>query len=51
MKRTTDVRGCAAGAKAAALPRANATMTRCMVTAIFSVCNELLDVRVDASGM
>ena len=30
MKRTTDARGCAAGANAAALPRAKATITRCI---------------------
>ena len=31
MKRTTDVRGCAAGANAAVLPRASATSIRCIL--------------------
>ena len=52
MKRTTDVRGCAAGANAAALPRANATTTLCMVAAILSVCKQIYGINVvDASGM
>ena len=47
MKRTTDVRGCAAGANAAALPIAKATMTRFMITASYSVCNEIYGDNVD----
>ena len=47
MKRTTDVRGWAAGANAAALPIANATMTCRMVTASYSVCNEIYGDNVD----